>query len=134
MGEPITLSATGVATLGITGVTFASLLQGTDAGVFIGAFAGAVVYVLSSTELTRPAQVGYFIASFIIGVLGADMTTGIIASVIGSYLPPGIVVTKYIGATVAAAMGVYILLMLRKISIPQLLRRLLSGGGHDNPK
>lgn len=130
MSEP--LSAGSAATVALTGVTFASLLSGTDAGVFIGAFAGAVVYVLSSTELTRFAQVGYFIASFLIGILAADMTTGIIASFVGKYLPAGIYVSKYIGATVAAALGVYVLLLLKKINVLAVMKRVFSGGGNDN--
>lgn len=128
VGEPISGSA--AATVTITGVTFASMLSGTDAGVFVGAFAGAVVYVLSAAELSRFAQIGYFIASFLIGVLAADMTTGFITLAIGKYLPDGITVGKSIGATVAAALGVYVLLMLRKINPG----RLFSGGGDGNAK
>jgi hypothetical protein len=139
VGEPITLSGAGVATVGITGVTFASLLQGTDAGVFIGAFAGAVVYVLSANELSRWVQVGFFIASFFIGVLAADMTTGIIAFVVDKYiqLPPGVVVSKSIGATVAASIGVYVLINIRKLNFSTLasaVGRIFSGGGNGNPK
>lgn len=132
MTEPI--SGAGAATVTITGVTFASLLSGTDAGVFIGAFAGAVVYVLSSTELTRFAQVGYFIASFLIGVLAADMTTGVLAALVGHYLPSGVVIGKSVGATVASAIGVYLLLALKKINIAGLLTRLFSGGGNGDTK
>lgn len=128
-GEPI--SGATAATMTITGVTFSSLLSGTDAGVFIGAFAGAVVYVLSATELTRPAQLGYFVASFLIGVLAADLTAGIIATALGGLLPAGMAVGKPIGATVAASVGVYILLVIRKIS---LMNKLFSGGGSGNDK
>lgn len=132
MTEPI--SGAGAATVTLTGITFASLLSGTDAGVFIGAFAGAVVYVLSSTELTRMAQVGYFIASFLIGVLAADLTTGVLTALLGHYLPAGVVVSKSIGATVASAIGVYFLLALKKVNIPGLLTRLFSGGGNGDAK
>ncbi|WP_370958850.1 putative holin, partial [Enterobacter hormaechei] len=76
----------------MTSVTFASLFSGTDAGVYVGAFAGAVVYVLSSTELTRLAQVGYFVASFLIGILAASVSTDILNILIGKFLPGGIVI------------------------------------------
>lgn len=58
------------------------------------------------------------------------MTTGFITLAIGKYLPDGITVGKSIGATVAAALGVYVLLMLRKINPG----RLFSGGGDGNAK
>lgn len=48
MLEPTT--STGAATAAVTGVTLVGLLSGLDAGVVIGAFAGAVVFVLSATE------------------------------------------------------------------------------------
>ncbi|ELJ9990411.1 putative holin [Citrobacter freundii] len=132
VGEPV--SAVTATTVTLTSVTFASLFSGTDAGVYVGAFAGAVVYVLSSTELTRLAQVGYFVASFLIGILAAGVSTDILNILIGKYLPGGIVIGDSIGATVSAALGVCFLISVKKIDIPTILRRLLSGGGDGNPK
>ncbi len=48
MSEPI--SGNGAATFTATGVTIAGVLSGVDDGVLIGAFAGAVIFVLSATE------------------------------------------------------------------------------------
>jgi uncharacterized membrane protein YjjB (DUF3815 family) len=132
VGEPVSTATT--TTLAITSVTFASLLADTPAGVYVGAFAGAVVYVLSSQELSRIAQVGYFVASFLIGILGAELTTAILNELVGKYLPDGIVIGTWLGATVAAAVGVCFLISLRKVNVQTILSRLLSGGGDGNAK
>lgn len=132
MGEPVSTVTT--TTVALTSVTFASLLADTPAGVYVGAFTGAVVYVLSSQELSRIAQVGYFVASFLLGILGADMTTAILNELIGKYLPDGIVIGTWLGATVSAAVGVCFLISLRKVNVPAILSRILSGGGDGNVK
>lgn len=132
MGEPVSTVTT--TTVALTSVTFASLLADTPAGVYVGAFAGAVVYVLSSQELSRIAQVGYFVASFLIGILGAELTTAILNELVGKYLPDGIVIGTWLGATVAAAVGVCFLISLRKVNVQTILSRLLSGGGDGNAK
>ncbi|HBB4437715.1 hypothetical protein G8C42_02495 [Citrobacter freundii] len=132
MSEPVSTVTTTTVTL--TSVTFASLMANTPAGVYVGAFAGAVVYVLSSQELSRFAQVGYFVASFLIGILGADFTAAILNDLIGKYLPDDITIGNWLGATVAAALGVCILISMRKINIQTILSRLISGGGDGNAK
>lgn len=129
MGEPV--SAVTATTVTLTSVTFASLFANTPAGVYVGAFAGAVVYVLSSQELSRFYQVGSFIASFLIGILGADFTTAILSKMLGKYLPDDISIGNWLGATVAAAVGVWILISLRKIDPKAILSRLISGGSGD---
>lgn len=136
MGEPV--SAVTATTVTLTSVTFASLFANTPAGVYVGAFAGAVVYVLSSQELSRFAQVGYFVASFLIGILGADFATAILNMALSKYLPAGISIGNWLGATVAAAVGVCILISLRKINLQTIASRILSsfsgGGGNGNAK
>lgn len=136
MGEPV--SAVTATTVTLTSVTFASLFANTPAGVYVGAFAGAVVYVLSSQELSRFAQVGYFVASFLIGILGADFATAIMNMALSKYLPAGISIGNWLGATVAAAVGVCILISLRKINLQTIASRILSsfsgGGGNGNAK
>ncbi|WP_449567078.1 putative holin [Lelliottia nimipressuralis] len=136
MGEPV--SAVTATTVTLTSVTFASLFANTPAGVYVGAFTGAVVYVLSSQELGRLAQVGYFISSFLLGILGADFTTAILNMLLGKYLPASISIGNWLGATVAAAVGVCILISLRKINLQTIASRILSsfsgGGGDGNAK
>ena len=134
VGEP--LSAATATTVTLTSVTFASLFAGTDAGVYVGAFTGAVVYVLSSQELSRFVQVGYFIASFLLGILGADFTAAILGRLLGDYLPDGVGIGNWLGATVTAAVGVCILISQRKINLQEILVRIISGltggGGNGN--
>lgn len=132
MGEPG--SAITATTVTLTSVTFASLLQDTPAGVYVGAFTGAVVYVLSSQNLSRWYQAGYFIASFLLGIISADFTTDILNELIGKYLPDGIKISNSIGATVAAAVGICILIALRKINIQTIAIRIFGGGGDGNVK
>ena len=115
-----------------TSVSFFHLFYGTDAGVFIGAFAGAVVYVLSDIKLSHLAQIGAFIASFFIGILASEMTSSILTSIISRILMHHVEVNKDIGATVSAATGVYFLLTLRKFNFLSFLQNLLSGGSRGN--
>ena len=61
MGEPI--SSTTI-TGGAAAVAATGWLAGLDSGVVIGAFAGAVFFVISSTELTLKARAGYFFVRF----------------------------------------------------------------------
>ncbi|WP_368278715.1 putative holin [Enterobacter cloacae] len=132
VGEPV--SAVTATTVTLTSVTFASLLADTPAGVYVGAFSGAVVYVLSSTDMSRFAQVGYFVSSFLLGVVGADFTTAIINELISGWLPADVTVGNWLGATVTAAAGVSILISLRKIDPKALISRLLTGGNDGNAK
>jgi len=136
MSEPVSSITATTATLAT--VSFASLFANTPAGVYVGAFTGAVVYVLSSQELSRFAQVGYFVASFLLGIMGADFTTAILSKLLASYLPVGTVVDTWLGATVTAALGVCILIAMRKINIQTLAGRILSmlsgGGGNGSAK
>ncbi|WP_048796179.1 MULTISPECIES: putative holin [Serratia] len=121
----------------ITSMSFASLLASTPAGVYIGAFAGAAVYVVSSPDLNRFTQITYFVASFFLGILGANMTTGILAKALSQYLPDGVVIEPWLGATVTATLGVLFLIALTKVSPRTLITRvlqLLTGGNNDGNK
>lgn len=112
----------------LSGVTLAGMFAGADAGVLIGSFAGAMVYVLSSTELSRWSRLGYGLASFLIGIVSADLATGIITYMVGDFLPAGVTVSRAVGATVSATLGVCVLLALKKMDILSLLGRFISGG------
>jgi len=81
--------------------------------------------------------VGYFVISFLFGLIAADMSTEIIKTVIDSYLskPPSI--DKSIGATLAAAVVVRVLMWLTRLDMKTVLTRIisaLSGGGNGNAK
>lgn len=115
MLEPTT--GAGAATLAVTGVTLVGLLSGLDAGVVIGSFAGAVVFVLSASEFPIWKRLVFFGISFILGVL----TAGFAASMISTVTPDSVAVEKPIGALVASASVVRVLMfIISKSSNPTL--------------
>jgi hypothetical protein len=65
MAEPS--SSAVVAGAGIVGVTAVSLWPGVDGNAVIGAFAGAIFFVVFAKELGMLARFGYFVASWIGG-------------------------------------------------------------------
>ena len=64
MAEPSTGALVGAATVGMTTVT---LIPGVDVNAVVGAFAGAMFFVVFAKELTAWARLGYFIASWVLG-------------------------------------------------------------------
>ena len=71
MSDPVT--GTTIAAGGLMGASLFGLATGIDYGVVFGAFAGAVFYVATAVNISRLKLVGYFITSFIFGVLGAPL-------------------------------------------------------------
>jgi hypothetical protein len=109
MAEPV---STSYATGSVVAVGSLSLLPGVEAAVILGAFAGAVVFVLSATDLTNAKKVGFFAISFIAGILSASIA----AALMSSLLPERIEVSEGLGALVAAAVAVRLLLWLIKLA------------------
>lgn len=97
-------ASTGVAA--VTGVTLVGLLSGLDTGVVIGAFVGAVVFVLSATEFRIWKRVVFFVVAFVLGILTAGFSTAMLSTVI----PASVMVEKPIGALVSSATIVWILI------------------------
>ncbi len=71
---------TGTATASLAGVSIVGLFSGMDAGIVIGSFAGAVIFVLSSKDIGIPKRICFFIVSFVAGVLAAKDATGLLSS------------------------------------------------------
>lgn len=107
MLEPTT--STGAASAAVTGVTLVGLFSGLDASVVIGAFAGAVVFVLSSRDIKLWQRCGYFIVSFIIGIYGADFVAGLLSKFVS-----GQPVDRSVGAMFASAGLVGVLVAISK--------------------
>lgn len=119
MAEP---AATTTAAASIIGVGILALLPGVDAAVVLGAFSGAVVFVLASDELTPAKKIGFFLPSFFAGLLGAG--TGV--KVIESALFGSVAVSAGVGALVVATTAVKLLIWLlgqNVGSLMELLRR-----------
>ncbi|EOV0986254.1 putative holin, partial [Edwardsiella piscicida] len=97
---------------------------GADAGVVIAAFAGAVVFVLSAVEFPAWKRIAFGFVSFLMGVIAAGFT----ASIIDWFLPDQVVVDKPIGALVASACVIWVLMfIISKAKNPPPLN--FKGGG-----
>lgn len=105
MSEPI---STGAATAAVTSVTFIGLLSGIDAGAVVGAFAGSVLFVVSAKDLTWHVKGLLFVVSMLVGILSADF----VASLITSIAPDNVRAAKPLGAIVASAVAVRLLMFI----------------------
>ncbi|MCG8995069.1 phage holin family protein [Laribacter hongkongensis] len=100
MLEPITPST---ASASLLAVALLTLFPGIDASVVLGAFAGSTVFVLSSRDPGRLSRVGFFAASFLIGLFAA----GPVAALMNTLLPA--TVNDHVGALFASALAVRLL-------------------------
>lgn len=119
MAEP---AATTTAATTTAAVAILALLPGVDAAVVLGAFSGAVVFVMASDELTPAKKIGFFLPAFFAGLLGA--ATGV--KVIESALLGSVSVSPGVGALVVATTAVKLLIWLlgqNVGSLMELLRR-----------
>lgn len=115
MAEPVSSTAI---TGSIWAVTLLSLFPGVESAVVLGAFAGAVVFVLSSSDLGLLAKAASFVVSFIAGCIGA----GFMAGVISALTPSAVQVSTGVGALLAASLAVKLLLwLIRKADKPEEL-------------
>jgi hypothetical protein len=71
MAEP----STTVIAISAAGITLSSLLLGIDGNAVVGAFAGALLMVLSSKDLRWPTRVAYLFISWVMGYLCAPELT-----------------------------------------------------------
>ena len=125
MSDPV--SGTTVAAGGLMGASMFGPATGIDYGVVFGAFAGAVFYVATAVNISRLKLVGYFITSFIFGVIGAPL--------LGSYFSKW---TGYsdrpldaLGAVIVAAIAIKLLTFVNSQDLGSLfgiLSRLRGGG------
>lgn len=124
MAEPISSST---ASVSVITLALLSLFPGIEAAVVLGAFAGAAMFVLASYTLSTAKKLGFFLISFIAGFLSAPIVTGLIDSM----LPRHIEVNRGVGALLAAAVSVKLLLwLIRYADNPLELLDRLRGGDH----
>lgn len=71
MAEPSTTSVFALASTG----ALASLLLGLDGNAVVGAFAGAVLMVMSSKDLRWSTRVAYLFISWVVGYMAAPVIT-----------------------------------------------------------
>lgn len=110
MAEPISTSSTTV--LAVTSIGAISLLPGVDAATVLGAFAGAAVFALNSDELSTGKKIAFLVLSIVMGWLTAPLAASLIARV----LPTDTEVSNGVGALVASAVLVKVLLALIRLA------------------
>lgn len=107
--------AVGAATA--TPVTLMAFFHNIPPDVLIGAFAGAVMFLLSSAPMPRVKLFGYFCISIIAGILAADGTAKILTAVLGLLSIANVEVSASVGALVAAASAINVILVLKSKAV-----------------
>ncbi|QHI00833.1 antiholin/holin protein [Pectobacterium phage MA12] len=105
MSEPISATA---ATAVVGGVATAGWYAGLDAGVVVCAFAGAVFYVTQAKDVPKWTRFGFFVVSFVAGIAASRPAAELMSTVV----PTKSQIPEAVGALVAAATAVNILLSL----------------------
>ncbi|HBE9082113.1 phage holin family protein [Serratia fonticola] len=130
MSEPI--SGSGAAAATVTGVTLVGLFSNLDPAVVIGAFAGAAVFVMSSSEFSLLKKIWMFVLSFLTGMFSAAFFADVIEACLSVMPGNHIEVDDTIGALVGGAVAVRLLMMLiAKSSDPNALDIIRRRGGPD---
>ncbi|KJO32765.1 membrane protein [Enterobacter hormaechei subsp. xiangfangensis] len=128
MSDPVSSTAlTGVA---LTGASVYGLLTGSDYGVVFGAFAGAVFYIATASDLSILRRLAYFVVSYIVGILGSGLLGSKLMSLTGYSDKP----LDAIGAVIASALAVQILTFLNKQDISSLVALITRRGGSGGAK
>lgn len=129
MSDPV--SGTTVAAAGLMGASVFGIATGIDYGVVFGAFAGAVFYVATAVNITRTRLLGYFLTSFIVGVLGAGLVGAKLSDWTGYIERP----LDALGAVILSALIIKILTFLNSQDLNSLfgmLSRFRGGGANGN--
>ncbi|GGY03863.1 putative holin [Paludibacterium paludis] len=105
MAEPTTTSAASIA---LTGASIVALFPGVDAAQVLGAFAGAAVFVMSSQDMSTLRKLAFLALAFFAGILAAKP----VAVLLDTLLPERVDVPASVGALVASAMAIKVLLAL----------------------
>lgn len=128
MPEPVSSTASSTALL--SGVTIAGILSGFEPGILIAAFAGAVIFVLSADDFSLWEKALLFIVSIVFGISAAHLAASIASSILSTILQDKIIVASPIGALLASAAAVRVLMLFSaKTEGKSLIDRLLNRGG-----
>lgn len=121
MHEPV--SGTAITSgLGVT--TLLSYWAGIPSGVIIGSFAGAVVYVLTNSDVPIFKRLTFFLISFLVGIIGAGYTAKVIEGFTRVWTQSDIHVDHSIGALIAAALAIKVLFnLIAKAKVPNVPTR-----------
>lgn len=128
MSDPI--SGTGLAGGALTGASVYGLLTGTDYGVVFGAFAGAVFYIATASDLSATRRLAYFIVSYIAGILCSGLVGSKLSALTGYSDKP----LDAIGAVIISALAVKILTFLNNQDVGSLVALITRRGGSGGTK
>lgn len=118
MHEPV--SGTAI-TSGLGATTLLSYWAGIPSGVIIGSFAGAVVYVLTNSDVPLFKRLSFFLISFVVGIIGAGYAAKVIEGFTRILTQTEVTVDHSVGALIAAALAIKLLLsLIAKAKIPDL--------------
>lgn len=121
MAEPISTSSATVTALGVATL---SLFPGVDANVVMGAFAGSLLFVMTAADPSIPKRIAFFVISFVAGCLTAEL----FASALDAVLPARVEVHAGIGALIASALVVKLLLwLIAQADAPDRLLNVFKG-------
>ncbi|MDF3830250.1 phage holin family protein [Pseudocitrobacter sp. 2023EL-00150] len=123
MSEPIT--SLGVAGGALAGASLYGLLTGTDYGIVFGAFAGAVFYIATASDLGLFRRLAYFMVSYIAGVLCSGLIGSLLAGWTGYKDKP----LDALGAVIVSALAVKVLTFLNNQDIGSLVALITRRGG-----
>ncbi|EBZ0015915.1 hypothetical protein ABN36_18230 [Salmonella enterica subsp. enterica] len=115
------------ATAAVTGLAAIGLSSHADPGVVIAAFAGSVVFVLSAKEYSRRALAALFVVSWIAGVICSEL----VAAVLTHLLPGAITANDAVGALVAAAVVVRVLMLVDTETLKRWIGKRRGGSNAD---
>ncbi|MFJ4288761.1 putative holin [Cupriavidus sp. NPDC089707] len=110
MAEPISTGTT--AAIAVTGIGAITLLPGVDAATVLGAFAGAAVFALNSDDMSTAKKLAFLVLSIVAGCLAAPLAAALIAKA----LPTEAEVSHGVGALVASAVMVKLLMLLIRVA------------------
>ncbi|HAU3224741.1 TPA: hypothetical protein N2F56_003015 [Salmonella enterica] len=105
-------------------------LNSYEPDIILGAFAGSIIFVVSATDFAIWARFALFTSSMLIGVTSASFTASLLSSVLNKFLLFPVIPPVPVGATVAAAAAVRLLMYLstRPLKVFSALERFRQGG------
>ncbi|WP_065647696.1 putative holin [Pantoea eucrina] len=120
-------AATATAAAAATPVTLVAFFHSIPPDVLIGAFAGAVMFLLSSASMSRIKLLGYFFISIVAGILAAEGVANILTAVLSLFMLQ-VKVSTSVGALFAAASAINIILVVKARAVERV-----AGQSGDNP-
>ncbi len=105
MSEPVS------ATKAVAAASALTLVPGVDPALVIGAFTGAVLFIISNDKLSNLKRFGLFVVSFLGGMVCAEW----VSKLISNLLPDSLQINVGMGALIASACVVRLVQYIMKL-------------------